>query len=99
MKRKSPTPQHTPGGTLRPRESTTLTARHFPYLAIPSDEDAINGHDKVVEMLTDAGAKLNIQDKDGNTPLHWAGLSNEKEISDSPNTLREHSAPPERAPH
>ena len=50
-------------------------------------------------MLINGGANANLQNEDDETPLHHAGLSNEKEISDPHNTLWEHSAPPERAPH
>jgi len=50
-------------------------------------------------MLINAGAKSNLQDGHGETPLHRAGLSNEKEISDPHNTLRVALCARERAPH
>lgn len=38
----------------------------------PLHEAACNGHTKVVAILLTAGASIGMQDRGGDTPLHWA---------------------------
>eukprot|EP00899_Mesostigma_viride_P026581 jgi/Mesvir1/7107/Mv09212-RA.1 len=34
-----------------------------------------NGHEEIVEFLLSKGARVDVANQDGNTPLHWAALN------------------------
>ncbi len=49
-----------------------VNANHCDTKRTPLVEATIRGDEKMVERLVSEGADVNIEDREGMTPLHWA---------------------------